>query len=421
MRNLFCYVSILLFSINLYALESVDVLKTRILKAYDKNILVLNRGLEDAIFKADHIKLTSRDGFIARAICIKASMQTSHWKVYRVVRPNLVSKDKIYDLVSILQSEIPKSLLKFANINFEKYLNNYGVIDEKKLIKLQQKRIAKYDLPANVNQSREYNQKSLTGFDKLIEENFSDKEFSKDISRSFVEMYVDPMTIQTREDKSESVFGAAIYNFGLKYQYSIKLDEQQIKYPQFTERRTRYDVEFAIKRFTENTSLVSRFEYYSYFSNGIAYPLRRQTYGPLGFRYHFWENNQRTDFMDITYVPSYDFLEFSNQMAGSDNRNNDIIEGIRHIFMLRANTMLTDKIRWENRIIIRPFSSLTLKANQTNDSQPFINSKVSYQFNKNLSIGYDLLYESDENFAKVYGLSSENIVSNLQLKYSFQL
>lgn len=118
--NIATLVIILIFSAKVFALESSDIMKTQILKAYGKNILVLNRGLEDAIFKKDHIKITSSEGFIARGICIKANMMTSHWKIYRVVRPELVSKDTLYDMKSINQSELPYDIKKYTNINLEK-------------------------------------------------------------------------------------------------------------------------------------------------------------------------------------------------------------------------------------------------------------------------------------------------------------
>ena len=84
-------IPIFIICLNAFAIESTDILNVNVIKSYDNNILVINRGLEDGIYKADHIKLTNKEGYIARAICIKASMLISHWKVYRVVRPELLS------------------------------------------------------------------------------------------------------------------------------------------------------------------------------------------------------------------------------------------------------------------------------------------------------------------------------------------
>ncbi|MBT4791004.1 MAG: hypothetical protein HON90_05495, partial [Halobacteriovoraceae bacterium] len=121
--NIATMLLLVFFSVKTFALESTDRFNTQILKIYNRNILVLNRGLEDGIIKKDHAKLSSADGFIARGICVQATLLTSHWKIYRVVRPELVSKDTIYRLRSINQSEIPTELRKYVMVDFSKYYN----------------------------------------------------------------------------------------------------------------------------------------------------------------------------------------------------------------------------------------------------------------------------------------------------------
>ena len=122
--NFLTLLFILIFSAKTFALESTDSMKAQIIKVYAKNILVLNRGSEDGIFKTDHIKLSSKEGFIARGICIKQTMMTSHWKIYRVTRPELVSKDTTYTMRSINQSQIPDLYQQFLSVDFSKYLND---------------------------------------------------------------------------------------------------------------------------------------------------------------------------------------------------------------------------------------------------------------------------------------------------------
>ena len=111
----------IMLSSTTYALEFNDIInKLSVIKAYDDNYLVLNRGLEDGIIKGDHIKLTNENGYIARAICIKASMLLSHWKVYRVVNPELLSFDDYYVLKSMNQSDSPFVLqLREVHLDYE--------------------------------------------------------------------------------------------------------------------------------------------------------------------------------------------------------------------------------------------------------------------------------------------------------------
>ena len=148
--KIFIFLLTILFTSTIFAIDSSDILKVSIIKHYDKNVLVINRGLEDGIYKADHIKLTNQEGYIARAICIKASMLISHWKVYRVVRPELMSYDSVYTLSSMNQSEIPRDLRAFQKKLFNDDYNDISDKDINKVVVLQQERIASFDLPKNM-------------------------------------------------------------------------------------------------------------------------------------------------------------------------------------------------------------------------------------------------------------------------------
>ena len=81
-----------------YSLENPDVIKTKILKTYADNVLALNVGIEDGVYKNDHVQLTSSDGFLARGICLKVTEFTSHWKLYRITRPKLISEDSSFGI-----------------------------------------------------------------------------------------------------------------------------------------------------------------------------------------------------------------------------------------------------------------------------------------------------------------------------------
>ena len=215
-------------SLNAVALESVDVMDVSILKVYKKNILVLNRGAEDGIFKKDHIKLTSSNGFIARGICLKSTMLTSHWKIYRVVRPELMSMDLTYKLRSINQSGLPKDLKRFARVDFSKSLSDYGDKNRKKQVKLQQERIVKYDLPEGVKAADSFKRREKGPVENFIEKNFSKEDAYRDFNFAFAEFYASPIKIQSRNDQKETQYGLSIKNFGRKYRYALTAEEKQI-------------------------------------------------------------------------------------------------------------------------------------------------------------------------------------------------
>jgi len=132
---------ILLFTINAYALITNENTPTRILKVRPNNLLILNRGLEDGIEVSDHGKITNPNGFVARAICLKATKMTSFWKVYRVVYPNKISLDDEYILTSINNSEVPTEMEEYKDSRFSQM---YVEDNEAVFIAKQKEEEAKY-------------------------------------------------------------------------------------------------------------------------------------------------------------------------------------------------------------------------------------------------------------------------------------
>ena len=99
----------LLLTLPSFALESFERLKNvKILKVLDRNIIFINRGLEDGIQLHDHAKLSQdEEGYSARAICLKAKANESYWKLYRIPYSETISKDLSYTLVGMGDQEIP--------------------------------------------------------------------------------------------------------------------------------------------------------------------------------------------------------------------------------------------------------------------------------------------------------------------------
>ena len=143
--------SLFIYSSSLLSLDMNERMSSQILKVYPKNVFVINRGLEDGVRVDEHIKLTSQDGFIARGLCIKTSLRYSLIKIYRVVRPELVSMDTHYTLHSIKQSEIAPHIRKLKAFDFTNDYKDFSEADIDLGKNLQQKRIANYDLPEIVD------------------------------------------------------------------------------------------------------------------------------------------------------------------------------------------------------------------------------------------------------------------------------
>lgn len=419
------YFLIFLAGLNIcYALESSDQLKTQILNIYDKNVLVINRGLEDAISKADHGKFTSDDGFIARGICIKAGLLLSHWKIYRVVRPELVSKDTEYTLRSINQSEIPPSLLKYSKVDFSDYYNDFNDEKRNKQLELQQERIAKYDLPSFMKEAQVNQKKSKTKFDKFIDKNFDNEKFKTDINKTYFEIFASPLTFQTRYDQKETHYGANLYNLGKKYRYKISSIETQRKVLNpvtkdgYTAKSSHHELNFQVNRITEMFSVLSFAIYDKEKIGDIYYPYDHYIVGFFGLRLHLLENDPQTSLFDISYTPSFDNIKFTDP-----NNPSKLLEreGIRHYFKIRMYGKLTENLFNKTEILYSPLIELASSHFDYEDTYINISSLFSYRVSEQFFFDYKINFEQDELRAKVYDISENNTTQSLRFRYQVAL
>lgn len=424
------YYLFLIFSIfistNLLALESSDVLDTKILKVYDKNILVLDRGLEDAIFKKDHIKITSRNGFIARGICIKASLLTSHWKIYRVVRPELISKDTLYKMRSINQSEMPKEVKVFSNIDFSKYFNNYGDKDIKKELKLQEKRIAEYDLPEKVELTKAFKGKKQSQLDQFIDKAFEPNKFKADIGRTYVNIFASPFTWQTRYNQKEHHYGATIFNRGEKYLYEINAVEAQkeildpITGEGYKSKSTYYDFTFTINKLNDYISIFAFAAKNKEKIGETYYPYDHTQFGPLGLTLHLWDKDPKDNYLELSYIPVFDNFSYNDPNTLTTD---DIVEreGIRHRIRLRYRNNIFQNAFHQLDILYSKYNVVNESEVKIEDTKTNIVNTFSYHMGNDFYTDYKIDYEKDELRAEIYDISQDNLTQTIRFRYEFDI
>ncbi|MBD66285.1 MAG: hypothetical protein CME62_13830 [Halobacteriovoraceae bacterium] len=407
-----------------FALESTDRIEVNILKAYNQNILVLDRGIEDGIFRKDHIKIVSRDGFIARGICLKTSMSQSHWKIYRVTRPELVSKDVTYNMLSINQSQIPRDLKRFTTIDLENYFAKNDKSKNQKIIELQQERIAKFDLPESVSDTESFKTENQSDFAQFIDRNTSQEDLSRDLSNAKIEFFASPITWQTRDWEEQEHYGIRISNFGLKYQYQIQAIEKRIEYQDpyseitYRSKSTFYDADLQINRVSKNSSLISHAHYHREKIGQIYYPHRDIQLGVMGWRYHIYEENPENKFADISYIPIFNSFEYSTR----DGENIEEILGIRHQIQFRVSSYFTENVTNQTTLTYSPF--MNAEDNYTLDPDNVLSlasTRFSWDLKNNFFFDYSLEYEKDLFRSNVYGIKAENTTQTVQLRYLWDI
>lgn len=407
---------------NALALVSSDKMTTQILKMYDKNILVLNRGLEDGIFKGDHIKLTSEDGFIARGICLKTSMLLSHWKIYRVVRPQLVSKDTLYTLRSINQSQIPESLEEFQEVDFSSYYNDISDKDRLKGLEAQQERLAKYDLPESIFDAEKKSKKAPSEVETFIDENFDATTLSQNMDKFSFSLFASPMAWESLNQQRNMYFGFQLKNIGTKYTFELQGEQRETKIvDRFTKEEvekvyTRVDSSFIINRFADNWSFFSYALFEQETQGEISNPKAQVNVGPVGFYYHLQHKNELGEESRLGFIPMFDFRSYEDLEEETFERSNARL-GLRLYFV----EALAKDLSFKGDFWYNPYFNLDEQDIDYEDSRTNLKAILNKRFTKNFSIEYQLQYLKDQTYKNDLGVNPENVINTINFRLNTEL
>lgn len=410
-----------------YALDSVDQLQTRILKLYDKNIIVLNRGLEDGIEINDHIKITDQNGFIARGLCIKRGVKSSHFKIYRVTNPQLVSKDVEYLLLSINQSQIPKDIEEnYKNVDFSSNFEDWSEKDLEKQLKLQQKRFASFDFPKDTSDDSIFKKSKKSKTDQFIAKNFDSSLLTKDFKKFYFDIFASPFATESLNNQSEMNLGLSAYNRGDKYDYSFNYSSFERKSvdpftkDQVERERTEYQLSFEIKDIAQDWSFINMYRYENSKYSDIGNPRSHTQLGLFGFKYKL-KNNSPNDFADITYQFFLDQRQDDVFITGVKDPQNFSL--IRHGLRLRLKGFINDKKTWMyfNELWWQPAMDSATKTFNFDDNDTFNRLRVSLMAASNFYIDFENHYSSDINQQKLYGLDAIVITNIINFRYQFKL
>jgi hypothetical protein len=423
------YLILLLISANLLALEINDrMANVSVIKHYKGNVIVLNRGLEDAINKYDHIKLTNTNGYIARAICVKSSMMLSYWKVYRVVNPELLSYDPSYTLNSMLQSELPPHMKRYvdklvAKNNDSEYFDD-KIKDEdlKKQVELQQDRIVKFDL-VNDMKDEPYKKDMPTESEQFLNKNFDSKRLAKDLSTTKIRLFASPIRFQSEDQEKSSNYGAVVSNDGTKYGFDTfiqKTDEKTVN--NFTKEtvessETLSRTNFTINNISKNFSYFAHVYYNSRTEGDVDYPESLLQVGFLGFMYHGEEDPKKRQF-DIGYTPLLDYLKTDIKYPEEKSLKEN---NLRHGLRIRANIPMTNKLSLNSLFWYKPLMDLGKFEMDWEDNKTYWRTSLRYSISEDFFVSYDYEYINDIRRKREFKRDEVNTINTLNLNYTISL
>jgi hypothetical protein len=418
----------IILNYQVYALELNDKLTVKILKTYDENFLVLNRGLEDGIEVKDHAKITGDDGFIARGICVKTGLMTSHWKIYRVVHPELVSKDNTYIMRSLKTSPIHPDMEMVKEDDYSQKFTDWDEKDLSKSVAYQQDRIMKFDLPENNSKDKIIEEANKSDTEKFMDRNFDSEQFVEDFSQYQATIFASPISKQTLNDQEDINYGFQVQNQGQKYELSFSYNEMQSKTVNpidesvVSSKSVTSNLTFDINRIFPKLSYFMFLNYEQSRQGDVYNPRRLIQGGILGLKFHLYEG-EKLQKLDLSYISLLDQREDDVQeydyITGDTTTTQTKSTNVRHSFRLRIVYVFNEDFSFTDTFWYRPYMLLDTREIDYNDTNIDNTAAMSYRLTENVSTSLSHRYTYDINQYRLYNIPPHNHITTLELNYSF--
>lgn len=408
------------------ALDINDKLIVRILSSNpNHNIIVFNRGREDGIRKKDHMKITNELGFIARGICIKTGLITSHWKMYRIVHPERFSSNVNYALHSMRLSEIAPQYEKYLNDEKFPMLHNYTDEDARKGVKMQQEVIANLDLPPEVALSP-LTEDLPQSVKQKNKEYYLKKSFNKDINTPHIFTFkASPIISQTLNRQKDQRYAMNLKNDGRHYRYDVSYLNHSFREVDPTRPeielegyRREAKANFSVKEYSESFDLFTQVHYMRRKFREIYVPRNHLLINPFGMKFTFLEDDIRGD-LEINVGPLLELRQSEQYSTNKKNIRGVEERNIRAYLNVIYKFFPHRKFMFKNDFTYRPVFNFSGFNFDFNDTLTVNNLSLSYLPEKNLALTTGQIYENDIFLNEYNDIPSVNHITYFSIDYSF--
>ncbi|MFP5457310.1 MAG: hypothetical protein ACLGG7_01140 [Bacteriovoracia bacterium] len=430
--SLWMAMTVLLFAVTpVWGLDLNEELPSvRILEFYPKNIVTLNRGLEDGVAVGSHAKLRSSEGFAARALCVKVGMLTSQWRLYRVVDSELVSKDFTYTLVGMDGSQAPELVERWQKIDHSKTIPEF---DEKKLMAPEAQASTGApvtpvtpDLPETLEKDPGFNpSKPLTA--QIIERAYDPEKLRRDFQKVRMSLFAAPWSVQRggNTEIENSRFGGSVVNEGTKYGLQMRLDRSVVSAKEMDTKEkvqsslTEVQGTFSVKQITPMMDVYSDLTYRTASYGELETPKHHYLLAPIGFTRHFGEGaTLKKSF--LSYAPTYDTR--THEVATINGAASEkTVSGLRHAVRMYLHLQVNPTFSIASDTHWRPAQDLSTWAVALDDSLMQERLTLSWKLISKLHLDYELNWLDDAQLRRLNSLPRVVTTNSLNVRLDFDL
>jgi hypothetical protein len=413
--------SLLLVVLSAVALEPFERLpNVKILRVLEQNVILVNRGLEDGIMKDDHAKFSSDgDGYVTRAICLRAAPETSYWRLYRLPYAEAISMDLTYTIAGMGDKEIPLAQAKWRNRETEIYEPPKPAPDGPNPFAV------KRDLPEQLTERDLLERVGPERRKLLVEQALNQDQLERDLSDYRISLYASPFMRQSINSSQNYRYGFRGGNFGSKYRLLTQYEHQQSRMTDPSTKETvstqasNGQVQFVVHHLSDSVSSLSLVNYNSTYFSRFGTPRSHWQIGPIGFTWHLFEN-KNWEFVDLSYVPLLD-LRTTDVIESNGFRRVDKTTGLRHGFRFSLRRRINEHVALENLLWVRPFQALTNWAIESNNLNLSNDFKLVFTLGENFYLDYNFIYQNDRLWRQLSQLPATNSINSLNFRYDFSL
>jgi len=412
---------LLILSPSTHALDlNEELANVRILDVHSTNVVVLNRGAEDGVWVGNHAKLRGTTGYASRAICVKAGLLTSHWRLYRIVDHNLVSKDLTYTLVGMEDSESTEQMGKVRATDLSKRYPDY---DEAKLMP---RNDIRGDMTDTLAKDRRYLDSLKTKQTLFIEKTFDKEKMKRDFRVVKGSIYASPFSVQKGPNNVQNyLYGMSIGNNGKKYQARVGFDKVSLR---ATEDKSGQDIvndqttvngNFTIKDIDENWDAFSDVTWrQARYGNDYA-PRYHYLVAPLGFAWRRSPGQQLKRF-DLSYAPTYDTRSHESKTLEGTYDNSDS-HGLRHAFRMVLHYEVSKDFSLRNDLYYRPRQDLSGLALDMSDNLAQNTFEASWRIWNRWFAAYEFRWMDDAQLRRLNRMTRVVTINSFNIRYDFEL
>lgn len=384
----------------------------RIKKIFPENIVEFNIGYSDGITKGSHAKLRNVDGYVSRALCLRVGEEKSHWRLYRIVDHERVSKDYTYSLISMQESEPDAGIEK---LKFKPYVLN----KDKKRKEIP---YVKTDLPPLLSESD-------NPFEPPPEKSFWQKHFGSYVRKRETQhfngqFFGSPLSRQSINDAETYHYGFKIKNKGRKYDLYASLDRYQSQMKDLTSgerirnENTQGLIGWEVKNLTPYWSAFTETQYWR-LRYGEAYtPKDLYLVGLVGFKYLMQERKWLKNYY-LSYIPIFE--QRTTENADNFQVDQEKRTGLRHGLKAEFEILFGDQFTLSHQTWFRPKHDFATWGIDTNDALIRSESKFSMEITKKFFMDYIFVYIDDKVSRELSNIPRSNSIQTVDFRYYFEI